>query len=91
MMVEEEVQGISGRKALREKIVGLYAGVAGFGGPPTQTQLARQAALTADLDRATADFAQLTGERLAGLNARLKAAGAEPVAVLTAAEHAKRE
>lgn len=91
MMVEEEVQGISGRKALREKVVGLYAGVAGFGGPPTQTQLARQAALSADLDRANADFAALTGERLAALNARLKAAGLEPVPVLTAAEHARRE
>lgn len=91
VMVEEEVQGISGRKALREKVVSLYAGVAGFGGPPTKAQSDRQAALTADLNRADADFAALTGERLAALNARLQALGLAPVKVLTAAEHAARE
>lgn len=91
MMVEEEVQGISGRKALREKVVGLYAGVAGFGGPPTRTQLGRQAALTQELESANAEFATLTGPRLAALNARLQAAGLQPVAPLTAQEHAKRD
>jgi photosystem II stability/assembly factor-like uncharacterized protein len=91
VMVEEEVQGISGRKALREHLVGLYAGVAGFGGPPTKAQAGRQAALTADLDRADADFAALTGARVAALNERLQAAGLEPVKVLTPAEHAARE
>ncbi len=91
MMVEEEVQGISGRKALREKVVGLYAGVAGFGGPPTKAQLARQAALASELDGALAGFATLTGPRLAALNTRLLAAGLEAVTPLTEAEHAKRE
>ena len=91
IMVEEEVQGISGRKALREKVVGVYASVAGFGGPPTKAQTDRQAALTADLDRANTDFAALTGERLELLNVRLKASGLEPVTVLTAEEHAKRD
>ena len=91
VMVEEEVQGISGRKALREKVVSLYAGVAGFGGPPTKAQTDRQAALTGDLDRANTEFMALTGTRLAALNGRLQALGLEAVKVLTAAEHAARE
>jgi photosystem II stability/assembly factor-like uncharacterized protein len=91
VMVEEEVQGISGRKALREKVISLYAGVAGFGGPPTKTQMDRQAGLTAELDRANGEFTALTGGRLAALNARVQAAGLEAVKVLTAAEHAARE
>jgi len=65
--------------------------VAGFGGPPTKAQADRQAGLTAELDRADADFAALTGERVAALNARLQAAGLEPVKVVTPAEHAARE
>ena len=91
VMVEQEVQGISGRKALREKVVSLYASVAGFGGPPTRAQADRQAGLQAELDRADADFGALAGARLAALNARLKAAGLEPVTVVTAAEYAARE
>ena len=91
VMVEEEVQGISGRKALREKVISLYAGVAGFGGPPTKAQKDRQAGLTAELDRANVDFTALTGERLASLNARLLSAGLESVKVLTPEEHAARD
>ena len=72
-------------------MVGLYAGVAGFGGPPTKTQVDRQAGLTGDLDRANGEFTALTGDRLAALNARVQAAGLDPVKVLTAAEHAARE
>ncbi len=91
LMVTEEVQGISGKKRLREKVVGLYASIAGYGGRPTESQTQRLADFRIEIEAANAGFQALTAEKLRDLNVRLEAAGKEPLALLSAEEYAERD
>jgi photosystem II stability/assembly factor-like uncharacterized protein len=60
---------LSGEEQLREYLAALYGGITGYEGRPTESQLARIAALAAELDQREADFARLTAEqKLAPLN-----------------------
>ncbi len=68
-----------GDPRLRERLVDLYGAVMSYGGAPTASQVSYANALTAELKQATAEFATLTGARLASINERLKTAGASPV------------
>jgi hypothetical protein len=68
-----------GDPRLRERLVDLYGAVMSYGGAPTASQASYANALTAELKQATAEFATLTGVRLASINERLKTAGASPV------------
>ena len=91
LMVTEEVQGISGKRKLREDVVRLYAAISGYGGAPSADQAARLddfGRLIADADRR---FADLCGDRLADLNERLAKADLAPLAVLSAEEFAARD
>lgn len=90
LMVTERVQGISGRKELREKLVGLYAGVAGYGGRPTGSQVERMAGFRTEIAAANAEFTALTEAELGTLNTALAGRGLEPVVLLTPEAHAAR-
>ena len=90
LIVTERVQGISGRKALREKLVGLYAGVAGYGGRPTGSQVQRMAGFRTEIAGANTAFTALTEAKLGELNTALAAQGLEPVVLLTPEAHAAR-
>jgi len=91
IMVTEEVQGISGRKRLREKVVRLYAAIAGYGGRPTAAQLSRLAYFEEKVDRTNAEFLALTEARLADLNARLQRKDLAPIELLSEEEFAEQQ
>ncbi len=91
LMAIREVQGISGEKQLRERLVRLYAGVASYGGRPTRSQEQNLEKLRGEIAAAGARFGELTGDPLAELNASLEAAGQAPVVLLTREEHAARD
>ena len=82
LMVTEEIQGISGQKRLREKVVRLYAAISGFGGRPTRSQLDGLDVFRAEIEAANRRFTDLTEAQLAGLNERLATGGLQPVFVL---------
>lgn len=90
LMVTEEVQGISGKKRLRENVVRLYADIAGYGGRPTESQVQRLGDFRGEIEAANAGFQELTASRLLDLNARLEAAGAGSLVLLTEEEYAER-
>ncbi len=90
LIVSERVQGISGRKELREKLVALYAGVAGYGGRPTGSQTERMAGFRSEIAAANAAFTALSEAELGELNAALAARGLAPVDLLTPEAHAAR-
>lgn len=83
LVATRKVQGISGQKRLRENVVGLYGGIAGFGGRPTRSQLERMAVYRGRIEEADARFAGLTAGRLAELNAALVVAGRPPIPLLS--------
>jgi photosystem II stability/assembly factor-like uncharacterized protein len=91
LMVTEEVQGISGQKKLREKVVRLYAGIAGYGGEPTRSQLERLAGFRAEIDAANGEFLALTEGRLDSLNEELASRDQDPIRLLTEEEFAERD
>ena len=90
LMVTEEVQGISGKKKLRENVVRLYASIAGYGGRPTGSQVERMAGFRTEIAGANTAFTALTEAELGELNAALAAQGLEPVELLTPEAHAAR-
>ncbi|MFN8011974.1 MAG: hypothetical protein U0P81_11305 [Holophagaceae bacterium] len=73
---------ITGEERLREKLAKLYNRVLFQPGPPSPSQLDRVAALKAELATAFADVDRLGGKGLAELNAELRKAGLEPLALL---------
>jgi hypothetical protein len=91
LMVTEEVQGISGQKRLREKVVRLYSGISGYGGMPTESQRDRLEDFRVEIDQANQAFTDLTEARLGVLNEKLVAAGAEAMTLLTEEEFAERD
>jgi photosystem II stability/assembly factor-like uncharacterized protein len=90
LMVTEEVQGISGLKRLRENVVRLYAGIAGYGGRPTQSQLDRLEVFRAEISEANGRFDELIAGRLAGLNKDLEKKDLAEIVLLTEEAFKKR-
>ena len=70
---------VQGDPKLREKVIDVYGAAMSYGGAPTASQKRYTVTLDAELKKAAGEFAELTGARLAGINQRLKAAGAQPV------------
>ena len=62
---------LSGDEQLRERLADVFAGIAGYDGRPTQSQVDRAAMLSGQLDEAKGKFAELTGAGLEALNRRL--------------------
>ncbi len=91
LMVTEEVQGISGQRKLHENVVRLYSGISGYGGRPTQSQLARLEVFRSEIDEANRRYNELLTEKLARLNGALKAAGIAEVEVMTQQEYLEKE
>jgi predicted component of type VI protein secretion system len=85
------VQGISGQKKLREKVVRLYASIAGYGGRPTASQLERLGGFRVEIEAANRQFLELTEGRLEELNSQLEQREQQPIALLTEEEFAARE
>ena len=90
LMVTDEVQGISGQKKLREKVVGLYAGISGYGGLPTEGQLARLEDFRGEISQANEEFVELTSEKLEKLNKKLVKEDQAEIQLLTLEEFEKR-
>ncbi|HSR69304.1 MAG TPA: glycosyl hydrolase [Acidobacteriota bacterium] len=82
LVASRQVQGISGEQQLREEVVGLYAAVNLYNGPPTQSQLEQSQAFGRQIDERRADLRVLT-ERLPQLNQGLQEAGLAPLALLS--------
>ena len=90
LMVTEKVQGIGGRKELREKLVRLYASIGFYGGRPTASQLERMDYFRTEIAKADGEFTELTDAGLAELNAALAERELESIHLLTEEEHAAR-
>lgn len=90
LMVTDDVQGISGQKKLREKVVGLYAAIAGYGGLPTEGQRARLADFRVEILQANDEFVKLTAKELEKLNKKLVKKEMTPMQLLTLEEYEKK-
>jgi len=88
-MVTDEVQGISGQEKLREKVVGLYAAIAGYGGMPTASQRERLEYFRVEIRKANEEFVKLTAKPLEKLNKKLIKKDMEEVKLLTLEEYEK--
>jgi len=91
LAISEEVQGIPGDPKLREKLVRLYAGVVGYMGQPSESQLRQMAVLQQEIEDADIEFRKLIGENLENLNQNLQRKDLEPIEVLTEEEFAERD
>ncbi len=89
LMVTDEVQGISGQEKLREKVVGLYAAIAGYGGMPTASQRERLEYFRVEIRKANEEFVKLTAKPLEKLNKKLIKKDMEEVKLLTLEEYEK--
>jgi hypothetical protein len=83
---DEEVQGITGRRELREKLIRLYAAVAMYGGRPADHQIARIPYFEQEISLARERFDAVVAERLEDINERLVDEELEPIAILTREE-----
>jgi len=90
LMVTEDVQGIGGQKKLREKVVGLYAAIAGYGGLPTAGQRSRLEDFRVDILKANEEFVELTAKPLEKLNKKLLKKEMAEVKLLTLEEYEKQ-
>jgi hypothetical protein len=83
---------LSGEEKLREDLGALFGSVNGYGGRPTESELARLQTLRSRLDEAVRRFGALTGDGLAPVNRSLEGAGRAPLRVLSEEEwHARSE
>jgi photosystem II stability/assembly factor-like uncharacterized protein len=80
---------ITGEERLREYLVGLYADVNSYDGRPTESQVARAAALDHELEDVIAEFQGLAGRELPGINQQLGSKKLEAISVLTEADWKK--
>ncbi len=90
LMVTDEVQGISGQKKLREKVVGLYAAISGYGGLPTEGQLNRLDDFRKKINQTNEEFVKLTAHKLEKLNKKLVKKDETEIQLLTLEEFEKR-
>ncbi|HSR54269.1 MAG TPA: glycosyl hydrolase [Acidobacteriota bacterium] len=92
LVVSRKVQGISGEEQLREKVVGLYANVNFYNGPPTQSQIDRSQALAQEVAQRREDLESLFEQDLPALNQALESAGFQALTLLSrqAYEESKR-
>jgi len=82
---------LAGEEQLRERVIDLYSSVNGYGGRPSESQLARMKVLESQIVAAQTDFTSMTVDRLKALNARLREKGIEPMAVTSREEFDKRQ
>jgi photosystem II stability/assembly factor-like uncharacterized protein len=73
---------ITGEERLREFLTGLYGGVVGYEGPPSQMQINRADALARELADVTKDFDAWSAKELPGINSALAKKKLEPIKLL---------
>ncbi|MFQ6083860.1 MAG: WD40/YVTN/BNR-like repeat-containing protein [Candidatus Aminicenantia bacterium] len=83
--------GLFGESKLREEVIDLYASVSGYGGRPTESQLAYLSVLEERIKEAEKNFKSITGKRLLSLNAKLLKKKLAPIQVMTEEEYKKKE
>ncbi len=91
LMAADEVQGISGQSELREKVISLYAAISGYGGMPTQSQIARLVDFREDIQTANETFLEITAEKLNEFNKKLVKKDQAELQLLTLEEFEKGE
>jgi len=79
--VVTESSGISGKKKLRDKVVGLYGSVVSYSGRPTQTQLLRMDIFEKEIIKVDKQFTKLIKSILPGINKRLKKSKLPPIKI----------
>jgi len=80
---DDDVQGISGRRELREKLVRLYAAVAMYSGPPADHQIERISWFEGRIIEARVSFDEIVAKRLDDINERLAKEELEAIEILT--------
>lgn len=82
---------LTGEEQLRERVVDLYSAVSGYGGRPTESQLARMAILDAEIQKAQESFQTIIKKDLDQINSQLKGKKLEPIKINTKEEWDKKE
>jgi photosystem II stability/assembly factor-like uncharacterized protein len=83
--------GITGEEKVREKLGDLYGAVNGYEGRPTQSQVARVAALGKELNDVVAEFDALVKKDLGTVSAALAEKKLDPIKLLTKEEWEKKQ
>jgi len=83
--------GITGERQLREKVVGLYSSVSGYGGKPTESQLSRMGVLEKEIEKKNAEFESIIGKDLESINKKLERKKLEPIKIMTKEEWDKKQ
>jgi hypothetical protein len=81
---------ITGEERIREHLGTLYGNVNQYEGKPSDTQVARTAALGRELEDVIAEFHKLTDQQLPAINAGLKKKKLEAISVPTEADWEKK-
>jgi hypothetical protein len=81
---------ITGEERIRELLGSLYGRVNGYEGRPSDSQVARTAALGHELEDVIVDFRKLTDKELPAINASLRKKKLEPISVLSEADWEKQ-
>ncbi|MFY9609687.1 MAG: glycosyl hydrolase [Blastocatellia bacterium] len=82
---------ITGEEQLRERIVEIYGWVSLYGGRPTESQLARIPVLEREIDTKNAEFENIIGRELSGVNSKLSGKKLDAIKVLTKEEWDKKQ
>ena len=88
---DDDVQGISGRRELREKLIRLYASVGQYSGRPAQSQLDAIPVYETGIAEVRAEWEAFLAERLNDLNERLAKDELEPLEILSEDEFRESE
>jgi hypothetical protein len=88
---EEEVQGISGERQLRENLIRLYASVGQYSGRPSQSQLDAIPVYEEGIADVEARWQEFVDDRLEDLNERLAGQELGPLEILSEEEYRKSE
>jgi hypothetical protein len=81
---------ITGEERIRELLGSLYGRVNGYEGRPSDSQVARTAALGHELEDVIVDFRKLTDKELPAINAALRKKRLEAISVLSEADWEKQ-
>ena len=81
---------ITGEERIRELLGKLYGDVNGYEGRPSDSQVARTAALGHELEDVIVDFRKLTDKELPALNPQLRKKKLEPISVVSEADWEKQ-
>ncbi len=90
-IVATRTGGITGEVQLREKVVGLYSSVNGYGGRPSETQLEQVPILQKEIEKKDGEFKIILKKDLPKINSRLQKKKLAPIKIMNREEWDKTQ